>query len=181
MMSKRFLLIALIISFALNLATVATFGYLRWNVHRHRVRVRHGAPLWMNKSFDWDRGHLREKLNLSDEQIEELNAKHEEIRLRTQPLLEELFVKREGLIELLKDAKPDSVTADSLICDIVTLQTELELNIFRHMQKTKEILTTEQQELFMELIEKQMPPPGIGPGPPPRGKHNYKRLPNSGE
>ena len=181
MMRERFLLIALIISFAVNLATVATFGYLRWNVHRHRVRVRHGAPPWMNKSFDWDRGHLREKLNLSDEQIEELNAKHEEIRLRTQPLLEKLFVKREGLIELLKDAGPNSVTADSLFSEIVTLQTELELNIFRHMQKIKEILSTEQQELLMELIEERMLSSGIGPGPPLRGKHDYKRPPNSGE
>lgn len=162
-MSKRLLIIILIVSLCINLVAIFTLGYYWLEAHRFE---RGFMPPPIAQRHDWQRSHLRERLDLTEEQVQALNEAQEELKAKIHPIMEELFSKREELLSLLRESDYDSERADNLIREIVSLQVETETHIFDNLWHMKNILSQEQQERFFEMMEERheymgrMPPFG---------------------
>jgi Spy/CpxP family protein refolding chaperone len=144
--------IALVISVALNLGTVGTVIFLtvtKTEIHRTS-------------------GEFPERLELTPEQKETLKAKREEMKKNAEPVRRELDEKRSAVIELMKEPELDAAKRDELFNEIAELQAQLEILVFDHMYETAQELTPEQREVFFEHLEGKFGP-GRGPslhGPP---------------
>ena len=153
-MDKKVLIIILIISVAINAATLFTFGYFWWTRHAsverqelsHRPHMRH----------DWQHTRIARDLDLSKKQIEEIKKMNEEMRKEMWPVREELFTKRQELMSLIRDNGPDSMRVDKLLKEIAAVQAEHETKIFYRMLKMREILTPEQREQLGGLLHRFM-------------------------
>ncbi len=170
-MSKRILIIILLISVAINLAAVFTIGFYWWEARSHKRDMR---PPWGVNTHDWQASPLSDKLDLTEEQIQALNKNQQEMRQKMLPYRQELFAKRKELMELLKETEPNREKADSLFREVVALQMELEGHIFDNLWYVRSILTPTQREkleaLMHELFEARRPPePPLHPMPPPPG------------
>jgi Spy/CpxP family protein refolding chaperone len=153
-MDKKVLVIILVISVAINAATLFTFGYFWWTRHSRFER-----PELLNQPhvmYDWQHTRIARNLNLSKEQIEEIKKMNEEIRSEMWPIREELFKKRQELTSLLREKEPDSMRVDRLLKEIAAMQAEHENKVFHRILKIREILTTEQQEQLGGLLHKFM-------------------------
>lgn len=157
-MSKRSLIIILVISVAINLAAILTFGYHWWE---RRSCKREITSRWIDKGRDLRRSLLRQRLNLTEEQMEAINALHEEMRPKMLSLKEKLFTKREKLISLLRETEPNKARADSLIKEIASLQAEAEAQFFENLCQMRDVLTPEQQKQFLQLYERRLHPRGM--------------------
>jgi len=170
---KKVLVVILVISVAVNLATVFTLGYFWWTGHtaaEKSLLVR--RPHMMH---DWQQTRMARELGLSNGQIEEIRKANEEMRNMVQPLREELFRMRRELMSLLRTRDVDRSHADTLIEKIAELQARHEALIFDRLLLMKEILTPEQQEhlgaLMHSLLESGKPP-----GMPEAPIHPHRRF-----
>jgi Spy/CpxP family protein refolding chaperone len=173
-MNKKVLVIILATSVGINLVAVFTLGYYWWEIRSHK---RDGMPQMLRRLHGWHESPLRQKLNLTEEQLELLNKNQEEMRLKMFPYRESLFAKRKELMELLRDAESNRAHADSLFREIVNLQIELEARVFDNLWYVRSILTPEQRGTLEALIhgvfEEYRPPelpPHHVPPPPDGGK-----------
>jgi Spy/CpxP family protein refolding chaperone len=158
-MNKKLLVAILAISVIINLVAIFTLGYYWWEIRSHKRGM---MPQWMGRLHGWHESPLRQKLNLTEEQVEVLNKNQEEMRLKMLPYREELFAKRKNLMELLRDTELDRAHADSLFKEIVNLQIELEVRVFDNLWYIRSILTPEQrgtlEALIHGLFEEHRPP-----------------------
>ena len=162
-MDKKVLVIILVISVAINAATLFTFGYFWWTRHvRPERRELVEQPHMMH---DWQHTRIARNLDLSKEQIDEIKKMNEEIRSEMWPIREELFQKRQELMSLLRENEPDSMRVDRLLKEIAAMQAEHEAMIFHRMLKMREILTPEQREQLGGLLHRFMEQ-GRPPEPP---------------
>lgn len=135
-------IVALVLSLALNLGTVGTFIYLA--VAKTKV---HSPP-----------DGLAEKLELTPEQKETIKEKREKMKKKAEPLRRELDGKRSEVIELMKDPELDTARRDELFNEIANLQIQLEILVFDHMYETAQELTPSQREIFFEQLEHKFRP-----------------------
>ena len=163
-MSKKAITIILIISVAINLVAIFTIGYNWSKVRYYRRDI---SPMWIDKGHDFGRSILRHKLDLTEDQIDVLNTRHEEMRPKMLSIREELFSKRKELLTLLREPEPNRAKADSIIRDIVSMQIGMEKEVFEHLCQIKDVFTPEQQERFSTLFEQRLLHPG-GMHRPPR-------------
>lgn len=159
-MDKKVLVVILVISVAINVATMFTFGYFWWTRYigvDQKVLVR--RPQMMH---DWQHTRMAKELGLSDQQIEDMRKANEEMRSAMGPLREELFKKRQELMSLLREEDLNRTQADMLIEQIAELQAKHDAQIFDRLLVMKKILTQEQQQklgaLMHTLLEAGRPP-----------------------
>ncbi len=170
-MNKRFLIIALTISIAINLAALFTIGFYWWERRSFKRGI---TPRRVSERYDWRRSPLSRRLNLTEEQIEVINKQHEEMRSKMLPLTDELFKKRRELTTLLWEAPPDRERTDTLQREIASLQFKVDSQVFENLCQIKDILTPEQQKQFFKLFEKrQLYPRGMRR--PPLGKRSKQK------
>jgi Spy/CpxP family protein refolding chaperone len=175
-MDKKVLVVLLIISVAINAATLFTFGYFWWARHTdtgQKVFVR--RPYMMH---DWHHTRMARELGLSEQQIEEMKKANEEMRIAMQPLREELFRKRQELMSLLRDEEINKAQADILIKQIAELQVKHDAQIFDRLLMMKRILTPEQRErlgILMHALLESGRPPGMPEAP--MHPHHHFELP----
>ena len=162
-MSKRSLIIILVISVAINLAAILTFGYHWWEARSYKREI---TSRRIDRRRDLRGSLLRHRLNLTEGQMDAINAMHEEMRPKMLSLREKLFTKREELIALLRETKPNKARADSLVKEIASLQAEVEARVFENLCQMRDILTPEQQKQFLQLCERRLHPGGMRPLPP---------------
>jgi len=148
-MSKKFLVIVLIVSVTINLVAVFTLGYYWWEISSHK---RGFMPRLIERTHDWRKSPLRHELNLTEEQIEALNKNQEEMRSQMLPFRQELFAKRKELVKLLEETAPNRQKADSLFKEIVSLQMKLESHVFDNLWRITSILAPEQRGKLEFLI-----------------------------
>lgn len=175
-MDKKVLVVILVISVTINLATVLTLGYFWWARHaaaEQKVFLR--RPHMMH---DWQQTRMARELGLSDKQIEEMKKANEEMMVAMQPLREELFKKRQELMLLLRDEDMDGEKADMLIGQIAGLQAEHDAQIFDRLLVMRKILTPEQRQrlgtLMHTLLESGRPP---GMPEAPIHPHHHLEIP----
>lgn len=173
-MDKKVLVIVLVISVVINLATVFTLGYFWWTKHNvARKDVFIHRPDMMHELHQT---RMVRELGLSDSQIEEMRRADEEMRAAMQPLREELFKKRQALMSLLRDDDVDKAKADMLIEQIADLQAKHDAQIFDRLLVMKKILTPEQQRRLGELMHALLEsgrPPGM-PEAPVHPRHHFE-------
>jgi Spy/CpxP family protein refolding chaperone len=159
-MSKKAIIVILIISVAINLATVITFVYF-WT-SRSRVEAPIG-PRPPERFPEWHGGPLEKKLKLNKQQLERIRQVNEEIRVKAQPIHEELFKKRHELMSLIQDKDPDKEKIDALIQDIAMLQAAHDKEICIGLLKIKEVLKPEQRKKLGMLMQALINPQGHQP------------------
>lgn len=157
-MDKKVLAVMLIISVAINLATVFTLGYFWWTGHTSRANV----PVQRHPLPEWQHTRMVRELGLSGQQMEEMRRANEEMRKAMQPLREELFRKRQELMSLLRSEDIERDRTDKLITEIAELQARHEVQLFDHLVNMRSILTPEQRQrlgvLMHTLLESGRPP-----------------------
>jgi Spy/CpxP family protein refolding chaperone len=109
---------------------------------------------------------MREKLNLTDEQVNAMEKERQELETSLVPIKDAIHAKRTELMSLLDTENAYSPKIDVLIGEIGQLQMEMEKNVTRHSFTTKKILSPEQQKQFHAMLRHgfQKKHPG------PRGK-----------
>lgn len=157
-MDKKVLVIILVISVGINLATLFTLGYFWWT----RRAVEREFELGGRMMHEWQQSRIARELELSGEQIEQIRKVNEELRDAMRPLREKLFRKRQELMAVLQETEPDRAAADALLNEISELQVQHEKQIFERLLMLRNILTPQQQErlgsLLHTLIEEGRPP-----------------------
>ncbi len=160
-MKQKILIIALVVSVALNVGALATFAY------RCAKRPEPPGPPCP----------LGQELDLTDEQRDKMRARREKAFEEMEPLRRELHAKRGEVLALLKEAEVDVARRDRLFAKIADLQMRLELLTFENMRETGDMLRPEQRERFVELVEERFRRHehfARGPGHGPPG-HGFKR------
>lgn len=179
-MDKKVLVVILVISVAINLATVFTLGYFWWT--RHNVAEQELLVPRPHMMRDWQHTRMTRELGLSDGQIEEIRKANEEMRTAMQPLREELFKKRQELMLLLRDEDMDKAKVDMLIEQIAELQAKHDAQVFDRLLVMRKILTPEQRQrlgvVMHDLLETGRPP---GMPETPMHPHHHFELPRGEE
>lgn len=138
-MKQKILIIALVVSVALNVGALATF------VYRSVTKPAPPGPL----------RPLARELDLTDEQREAMRARRERAFEEMEPLRRELHRKRGEVLALLKEPEVEAARRDKLFAEIADLQMQLELKAFENMCETRDLLRPEQRERFVGHIEER--------------------------
>lgn len=146
-MDRKVLVIVLVISVAVNLATVFTLGYF-W-VMKPPACPGPGPETAMPQ---WQNARIVRDLGLSHEQMERIRMENEEMRGMMQPLRQELFEKRRELMSMLREDSMDRARADTLIERIARLQVEHDAQVFERLARIKAVLTPAQQDRLGGLL-----------------------------
>jgi Spy/CpxP family protein refolding chaperone len=154
--AKKLLIIALIVSVGVNLGVLSIFLFHLWNGHE----MEHP----MHK--------IMEQMKLTPEQKELMKEERERFEQKTEPIKDELAGKRSEVFDLLKETEVNTDQRDRLFSETAQLQAELEMMVFEHLGQVKQILTPEQQEIFFQHLEMELPHDGGDHpfGPPPLEK-----------
>lgn len=177
-MKRDWLLYLVIFSLALNLGTIGTFAYLRYQDQRVAAVGPPPPPLPMRE--------LWRHLKLEGEQRQALRSLLPEHRQRVRACRAELAQKRQELFTLIKEGAPEAAIPGK-IREISQLQGNLEEEVVRFLLEVQKHLKPEQKAAFLALMERRLLPapggrgrpcrrpggppgpgrgPGRGPGPP---------------
>ncbi len=176
-MKRDWLLYLVIFSLALNVGTIGTFAYLRYQDRQDAAVRKELPPIPMREMW--------RRLNLDQEQRRCLRQMLPEHRRRVRALRWDLAEKRRELFTLLRtEESPAWPAVQAKIREISDLQGKLEEEVVRHLLTLQKQLKPEQKAVFMSLLEQRLRPfqgrmgprrgrhgpPGDmrwGPGPPP--------------
>jgi Spy/CpxP family protein refolding chaperone len=165
---KKLVLILLAVSLAFNLAVVMTFGH-HWMMKKYFAGGHDAPPMFFKHK-------LKKMLDLTDQQVEQMEKDHQEMRKTMDPMREELQKKRDELFALV-DADPvDEKKIDQLISDISLSQAKIEKAIINHSINMRKGMTPDQQKKFKEFIHKNFKK---GPPPQERGCMNGEKYPSA--
>ncbi|MDD2889315.1 MAG: periplasmic heavy metal sensor [bacterium] len=140
-MKTKILIILLVLSLGVNVGTLITVVY-----HSNKPKIHK----------QWRQHPLSEKLDLSQEQIGQIENIKTKSRQATVPLRDTLIMKRKELISLLKRNPSDSIKSDSLIREIANLQIQMESYVLNDMRDIMKNLTPEQSQKFCECFEEKL-------------------------
>jgi Spy/CpxP family protein refolding chaperone len=160
-MKNSLLKFTLAASLILNLTVFATAGY----------RYYAQSPLWVSpfgKVMEKDK-FVFEELSLKPEQMAAMKKVAISFRAEIDRRRQEIDAKRKELIALLRYQKPDQKAINATIKEISGKQEEMQRMIAGHMLKIKASLDKDQQEKFLDLIERNMVGSGTMPCPPSHG------------
>lgn len=138
----------LLISVLLNLTILGTAGYSHYQ--RNTYWSSPFGPRMPQDQF------LFEKLGLESAQVEALKKISIPLRAEIDHRRGELAGKRQNLIALMRQETPNLPAIRSLITEISAIQEKMQHRISAHMLEVKAMLGKEQQQRFLDLIEKTM-------------------------
>ena len=157
-MKNNIVRFALIASLILNVTVLATAGYMYYQRSSSWV-----SPFGVKIKKD---RFLFDELSLRPEQREAMKARALPFRAEIDKRRQEIASKRKDLITLLRADKPDKKAIDAVITRISAMQKEMQQRITGHMLEEKSLLDKDQQQQFLDLIEKHMTRGGHGGCPP---------------
>jgi Spy/CpxP family protein refolding chaperone len=166
-LKRDWLLYLVIFSLALNLGTIGTFAYLRYQ-DQQRLVVGHPPPPPPLRSLWRD-------LKLDESQRQTLRRQAPEHHRRVRALRRELAQKRQELFDLIRVESTPWSAIQAKIQEISTLQGSLEEEMARFMLELKKILTPAQRTAFLNLVQTRLgccPRGAFGPGGP--GGHHRR-------
>jgi len=163
-MKNKWLIMVLIFSVAVNAAALITIGY-QWSRHRGRHE-----PLSRPPFSQSHREMLQRRLNLTEDQAQKVKNAQEQVAKEMDTMRKTLRSKRGELVHLLREPHPDRTEIDSLLVEISALQADLERRIVDMLLNLKGVLTPEQREKFLSLIDRHLREDTgpMGPGRPGR-------------
>ena len=143
-MNKKFLMIILTLSLAVNLSGLATIGY-----HYYRnTCLAPSAPCPLNPE---DR-HLYQSLGLSPGQLVTMASLSQSFHNRLGELEALIAGKRNLLIDLLGENEIDLRRTETIRKEIAGYQDEIQKDVIAHIAESKKIMTSDQQKRFIELL-----------------------------
>jgi len=148
-MRRDWLLYLVIFSLALNVGTIGTFAYLRWQDQQETTSPGEEAPVPFRRM-------LRE-LNLDQQQRQTLMSLVPEHRRKVRDLRQELMQQRRELFGLLKQERlPEWPPVQAKIQEIGTLQVRLEEEKVQHLLEVQKNLQPEQRQILMTNLERKL-------------------------
>ena len=152
-MRSKWLIFALILSLAINVAVLATTGY-----HYYlSASAKTLAPCPISPGDN----HLYQSLGLSEAQLSKMEPVAQRFHGRLAELGMAMEGKREHLVDLLaKDGDPAGI--ENLRREMAGIQDEIQKEVISHIIETKKILDDKQQQRFFDLMKQSM---AIGQSP----------------
>jgi Spy/CpxP family protein refolding chaperone len=151
-MTRRTLVILLVISVGINLGIIGTFAYNYFKFKAGFERGPEGLSSWFEERFD-----------LSPEQAEKVDEIINSDRETMDDLRMRIDDKTEELAALLDEDDPDREAIEDVISELSSLHYEMETRVVENMLEIRSVLTPEQAEEFNEDIGRHLhPPKGIG-------------------
>jgi len=148
-MRRDWLLYLVIFSLALNLGTIGTFAYLRWQDQPAESPPPEEEPLPFRK--------LMQELDLDQQQRQILRSLVPEHRRKVRELRQELMQQRRELFSLLKQERlPEWPPVQTKIQEIGGLQIRLEEEKVQHLLEVEKNLLPAQRQVLMINLEKRL-------------------------
>lgn len=147
-MRISFLKIALAISLIFNLSVLGTAGYFHFTKNSFWV-----SPFGVKMPKD---RFLFEELSLKPDQINSMREKALPFRAQVDAKRHEVTAKRNTLFTLMRADVTDGQAIKSTLADISRLQAEIEGIVADHILLQKATLGKDQQQKFLDLIQKNM-------------------------
>ena len=146
-MKSKVIILLLIISLGINIGLIVRLAWQRPMLRRFEERdIRQG----------WRREGLKHRLDLNENQLKAIEAMHETTLVKMDVIRDTLESKRAELINILKEAQPDTARIQPLIKEIANLQAQIELGFTKNLLAMKKVLTPEQQQQFFELFKRRL-------------------------
>ena len=170
-MKRDWLIYLVMFSLALNLGTIGTIVYLRYQDQQKLAAGPAPPPLLMKS--------LWRELKLDDSQRQTLRRLFPEHHQKVLAARQALAQKRQELFDLIKvDSTPWSAI-QAKIQEISALQGSLEEEMARFMLEFKKTLTPEQHTAFLNLLQTRLgcgPEGACGPGGPGNGRRRGRGM-----
>lgn len=160
---NRALIILLIASLAVNAAAAVTFGYYWWGGRRPERR---SSPRWMAGGPDAHPEFLKQRLGLTDEQMERIDAAREKVMSEMLSLQTESAEKKRQLMTLVDAEEVEQGRVDDLLSEVAAIQSKIEKQMFWHLRELRGILTPEQRKDMFKMLERKLQPPVPDRSPP---------------
>ena len=152
-MNKRIFIIAMVLLFVINITALATLSYNRWLKPRT-------ASLESSQQETWRA--LQKQVSLSPQQSQTMQNLRLSFEQEVESLRQQMWEKRNALLEEARNPSPNMNRIDSLIEEIGALQTDIQKKSVRNLLKDKKLLTPRQQEKYFSLFEKHTQVRGRG-------------------
>jgi protein CpxP len=98
---------------------------------------------------------LAQKLDLTKEQEASMKEADARFRKDAREMRAGLLKHREALLGLIREEAPDRASIDSELREMNALQGKIEAAAVEHMLEEKSLLTPEQREKYLRLLEKR--------------------------
>jgi Spy/CpxP family protein refolding chaperone len=156
---------------ALNLGTIGTFAYLRYQDQKQKTMAQATPPLPLRS--------LWRELNLDNSQRQALHGLFPEHRRKVDEVRQDLAQKRQELFNLIQDDTTPMSAIRAKIQEISALQGSLEEEMVRFMLAFKKHLNPPQQTAFLNKLQTHLCGPGGACGPMGPG-FRHRRGPGPG-
>ena len=153
-MKKRIFIIALVLLFVINITALTTLSYNRW------FKPWSPADEQWNQSESWQ--ELQTQVSLSPQQSQTMQNLRLSFEKEVDSLRQQMWEKRNFLLEEARNPSPNLNRIDSLIEEIGALQADIQKKSVRNLLKDKEILTPGQQKKYFSLFEEHTQVRGRG-------------------
>jgi len=147
-MKNSFLKIALAVSLVFNLSVLGAAGYFHYSKNNQWV-----SPLGGTMQKD---KFLFEELSLSPDQRAKLREGSKACRAGIDGKRREIEAKRKYLFTLMRAERPDVPSVRAAIAEISGIREEMEWLAVSRILEVKASLEKDQQEKFLDLIEKSV-------------------------
>jgi hypothetical protein len=143
-MNKKFLMIILTLSLAVNASGLATIGY-----HYYRnICLTPSAPCPLSPEDN----HLYQALGLSSGQLATMASLSQSFHGRLGELEAAIEAKRNLLIDCLGEKELDLPRTEAIRKEIAAFQDEVQKEVIAHIAESKKNMNPDQQKRFIELL-----------------------------
>ena len=153
-MKRNWLIYLLMFSLALNLGTIGTIVYLRYQDQQKQAAGPAPSPPPLPMKSLW------RELNLDESQRQTLRRLFPEHHQKVKAARQELAQKRQELFDLIKVESTPWSAIQAKVREISALQGSLEEEMARFMLEFKKNLNPEQHAAFLNLVQTRL---GCGP------------------
>ena len=147
-MRISFLKIALAVSLIFNLSVLGAAGYFYYTKNAFWV-----SPFGVKVRKD---KFLFEELSLQPDQIKRMRDKAIPFRAQVDRKRHEIAAKRNDLFALMRADTTDVQAIKTVLTEISNIQAEIEGMVAEHILQEKATLDKNQQQKFLDLIQKNM-------------------------
>jgi Spy/CpxP family protein refolding chaperone len=138
----------LIVSVAMNAAFIAVAGY---GYFRNRSIYDRDAP-----QLHSDSHHHYQVLELTQTQLSEMTPIATLFHKQLNRLHDDMEIKKKAMINVLHDERPREKQVDALRKEMAVIQNRIQKLVIAHILDVKDILDSDQQERFFELLSESM-------------------------
>lgn len=147
-MKNKKLFVLLILSLAFNLAFLGSLGYRLWEKSRH--------PESRHRRASSEGGFHSERMKLSPDQKKRLDRIQEQAIEQIRMIHIALIDEKKALVQSIFNDEIDSLQIEERLHSIGNLQFNIEHAGITRILKTKEVLTPEQREQFLQIMMEKL-------------------------